>query len=129
MSAYVDIYSLNIKNVPDSYDYKRKELKKERKGMKIFTVVFVVFILYDLLISSMGYGNDRDENLKKFKYALIANLVSLSFIIVCYIILPFFNIFFNGISLIPMGILVVVELELNIYLYDYVDIGTLYNFI
>ena len=74
-----------------------------------------------MAVSSTAYGDTNEEHLNKFIYALIPDLISL-----VSMMLPMKNIFFTGISFIPMFILVVVEIEFNLYNYEYVEIGSLY---
>ena len=126
MTAYINTCNLKICNMPPrpvSYD---KSLSNERISMKIFTSVFVLITIYDLTISSTAYGDTNEKHLNKFINALIPDLISLVSMFIFYVMIPMKNIFFTGISFIPMYILVIVEIEFSLYNYEYEEIGSLY---
>lgn len=124
MKATVNPWTLELKIPENITSQPRLDTSTQYLARKAFTITMSIITLYDI-IYVLVYHFENSNFGKIIFFSTLADTISVLIVLIFYILLPAWGFNFNGSSLIPMIILLVVEIEFNMLIYDYEEINAL----
>ena len=122
--ATVNNWTLNIKGIKNLTKYSKSLMNRINMAKIGYTIIFTVFILYNIIFVTTTYYN-TEEFEKKLLYTLIPDWTSLFIIILALIVFPKLKITFPGLIPISLFIVISLEIEFNIRAYSFDNLSSL----
>ena len=121
----INKWTLQIEGIKKSSSFSLEQFSFKKIAMYAYTITFIVLLIYNLIFVFVYYYN-TDEFYKKLIHTIISYSLSVIICLIFFIYFPRKQITYSGMGAVPMLVITVIEVEFNIYAYDYDQITALY---